>query len=88
MEYLIPLLVAYGVYLYNYRKIIKIKSQLVDLKYKVMDNDDKWITEKFEKVFEKIAHLDSRLSKLEARLGVYVGLAVFVSQAVIKLVFK
>lgn len=88
MEYLIPILVAYGVYLYNYRKVINIRSEILDLKYKIMDQNDKWITDKFEKVFERISHLESRISKLEARLGVYVAGAVFLSQAFIKFVLQ
>lgn len=88
MEYLTPLLIAYVVYLYNYRKVINIKSELLNLKHSIMDQDDKWITDKFEKVFEKISHLESRLSKLEARLGVYVVVAVFVGQTFVKYVLK
>lgn len=53
-----------------------------------MDQNDKWITDKFEKVFERISHLESRISKLEARLGVYVAVAVFASQAFIKFVLQ
>lgn len=88
MEYITPLLVAYGVFLYNYRKIIDIKGELLNLKYSIMDQDDKWITDKFEKVFEKISHLESRLAKLEARLGIYVVIAVFVGQAFVKYALK
>ena len=88
MAYLIPFVCAYAVYLYNYRKINGIRNEIQTLYINIMNDNDKWITDKFEKVFEKISALDKRLSKLEARLGVYVVIAVFIGQTFVKYVLK
>lgn len=87
MLYLIPILAAYGVYLYNYKKIAEIKAE-INIISRIMNDNDKWITDKFDKVFDRISALDKRLSKLEARLGVYVVIAVFIGQTFVKYVLK
>jgi len=88
MEYIIPLIAAYLVYIYNYRKVLDLKNKIAELKYEVMNDNDKWIIDKFDKVFREISRLESRLSKLEAKLAIYSGIAVFISTFAAKWVDK
>jgi len=88
MEYIIPLIAAYLVYIYNYRKVLDLKNKIAELKYEVMNDNDKWIIDKFDKVFREISRLESRISKLEAKLAIYSGIAVFISTFAAKWVDK
>ena len=84
MQFIVPIFIAITVYLYNYRELYIIRTRIKILKEVLsMDDKDRWLIGKFDEVFNEIKKLDSRVSKLEARIGVYVAIAVFVSSAIL-----
>lgn len=87
MEVIISVIAALLVYFFNYREIYSIKIRVKMLKkISEMDEKDRWLIGKFDDIFAEIKKLDSRVSKLEARIGVYVAVAVFVSSAILKFI--
>ena len=84
MEYLIPIICAYVVYVYNYKKVIDIRYEIKNIRN--MNEEKFW--DKLDKLGDRLTNLEIKVSKLETRLAVYTGLAVFVSSAVVKWVDK
>lgn len=87
MAYLIPLLSAYIVYIYNYRKVADIKAEVRIIKT-IMDENDKWVIDQFNKVGDRISKLELKVKGLEVKLALYTAIAVFASTAAVKWIDK
>lgn len=82
---LIPVILAFLVYAYNYRKILDIKNEIKKIE-NVMSDERIW--NKLDELGDRINKLEIKFSKLETRITIYVGIVIFVSSAVLKYIDK
>ena len=79
-----PIIIAYAVYLYNYKEILNIKNRILTVKLSVMD-EDLWIVKEFRDVRKEISDLSNRMVKLETRNKIYAGLTIVLTPFAVKL---
>lgn len=81
MEYFIPLILSYFIYLYNYRERTNIKKEIDEIKI-IMADEKIW--EKLEKLSDRIQKIEIKLARMDARMTmIFAGVGV-----AIQVVFK